>query len=373
MKRLHWKVLLCVFLCLALMGCAQMPFLDSIGIPFLESKEKKPISLGPPFSVEVKNKTTLVIPPIIWHVYTEDAFSSYGREVYSNIYNNLRTVPRLDSVLPREILQAKLSQDYQNFETKASDVNKYYNHKLSDLLADTVLLTEAMNLGVLAKAQYVVCTFFVGNGLLAKADTDAKWFTDETYKISTYNYTEAYLVVLDVSRNSVVFYDEFKEKDTTKLTGSCPKSQFTAKWVGDLVREEVNKPVVVQQLRELSQRIGLSLRDNSIYISRARTSVINSDGGLISIGFGKAEAVKKSHIFGIYGQGDKEYSHPIAMIKIVTVGPVSSQGELLAGDPKYVVPGLIARAEIAPKEKIKYIKETMKAAEKAAKEAAKKK
>jgi hypothetical protein len=252
--------------------------------------------------------------------------------------------------------------EYQSFKAKASDVKKYYNHKLKDVIADHELLKEAMNLGVLAQAQYVICTFYVGNALLAKGDTQANWYKDGTYIISTYYYTEANLVVLDTTKGSVVFYDGFKEKETSKLNGTCEKARFTAEWVGGLVREQSLKPGVDQQLRELAQSIGRSLRNNSIYIAQVQTSVTDNDGELVTVGLGKAEAVNQGNFFGIYSKDDTGFSYPLSIIKIESVGPVASKGKIIAGDPKFVLPGMIARAETAPKEKIKYINETMKAA-----------
>jgi hypothetical protein len=163
--------------------------------------------------------STLIIPPILWHIYKEEAFLEYTEGTYNNIYNNIATLKYLGNVKPQDYLEVSLPTEYRSFRETACDVQKFYNHRMGDILREKELLAEAVSLGVLAEAQYVVCTFYVGNALLGKADTEANWAPDGSFVIKTSFYTEAYVVVLDTNKNAVVFHDDFKESDTVKLTG----------------------------------------------------------------------------------------------------------------------------------------------------------
>jgi len=359
--------LFCMALGFTLYGCAgYSSYVSTFGV-----KDMKPIPLSSSVAGKIDEERTLVIPPIVVHNFEDETVSEDKKTLCNRIYNNVSTLPYFNKLQPQDFLETNYPTEYQAFSAKFSDkidfydLKKYFNYKLKDFLEDHDLLEKVMNFGVLAKSHYVICTFFTGNALVGKFDSDGRTYKDHTYVIKTDLYTNAFLVVLDTIKGSIVFYESFKEDNTSTLEGNVPQGQqFTSEIIKALVREYSIKPVISKQLGKLSTSIGTSLRNNSISIVNVQTTVTENDGEFVTIALGKAEAVNPGHFFGIYSNDDTSFSYPLSVIKIKSVGPVTSQGEIIVGDPKFILPGMIARAENEPKAKIKYLNELMKTTKK---------
>ncbi len=366
-KRTLWITFFCLVFGFILHGCTgYSSYVSTFGV-----KDIKPIPLSSPVAGEIDKGRTLVIPPIVVHNFDDETVLEDKKTLDNNIYNNIGTLSYFNKIQSKDFLETYFPTEYQTFRVKFSDkmefsdLKKYYNYKLKDFLADHELLKEIMNFGVLSKSHYVISTFFTGNALVRKFDSDARTYKNHTYIIKTDLYTNAFLVVLDTIKGSVVFYEDFKEENTSTLEGNIPPGQpFTSEIGKALVQEYSLKPVISKQLGKFPARIGTALRNNGIYIAQVETTVTDNNGEFVTIGIGKAEAVIPGHFFGIYSLDDRSFSYPLSVIKIKSAGPVTSKGKIIAGDPKFVLPGMIAKAESEPKEKIKYLNESMKAAKK---------
>jgi hypothetical protein len=102
MKRTHWIALFCIVSGFVLYGCAGISsFVSTFGV-----RDVKPIFLGSLASGAINKGTTLVVPPVIWHVYEEDFFAHYNQTIHDNVYNNIGTLPYLNKLLPQSFLEA---------------------------------------------------------------------------------------------------------------------------------------------------------------------------------------------------------------------------------------------------------------------------
>lgn len=232
----------------------------------------KEISLGEPSSAKIVKGSSIVIPPIIWHIYTLKSSLDMIDTMRGKITSDIKTVPMFNKMHTNESLK-EFTSSINEFKEKYSDVKKLKKYEkktsLQNIMNDKMLLSDAMNLGIITKSNYVILTFFTGDGFLNDINTEARWNPNGTYSLSANLHTEAYLIVLDIGKNSIVHHAYFEKEDNYNLRGECERRQFNSEFVTSIITPK-NKETVISHIEQLSSDISKSLNDNSAYIANTK-------------------------------------------------------------------------------------------------------